>query len=239
MLLNKIVSLCKFWFRKKQIPVSGKFNSKFVKIRKSESPNATVQHIPHNGATHSSQRCNTFLTTRQLCRMWINGWHDYWLNLIRKRNFTDVSQSENAKNCCVVPKIEELQPLVFLQMGGAPQPWKSAARDFLSPKCLGVGSDGMRRIHGFHRPWHYPFGNRFWSYLKHKYTWVTHQHDQQWDTRHIGAYGGEMKNDPMWWALRCRQHQSLLPSNFIHEGTKRGRPSHFTSSDLVSEHVSW
>lgn len=184
------------------------------------------------------QRCNTFLTTRRLCRMWINGWHNYWLNLIRKRNFTDVSQSEKAKNCCVVPKIEELQPLVFLQIGAAPQQLKSAAREFLSPKCLGVGSDGLRRIHGFHRHWHYPFENLFFGVI-----WSTSA--PEWHINTINSetpdiselMGAEMKNDPMRWALRGRKHRSLLPSNFIHEGTKRGRPSHFISSDLVSEHV--
>jgi hypothetical protein len=89
------------------------------------------------------QQRKAFLTTRQLCRMWINGWHDYCLNLILQRNFTDVSQPENAKNCCVVQKIEEIQPLVFLQKGGTPQQWKSAAREFLNPKFPGrrIGGD--------------------------------------------------------------------------------------------------
>jgi hypothetical protein len=48
MLLNKTVSLCKFWFRKKQIPVSGKGNHNFMQKRKPEIPNAVVQDIPHN-----------------------------------------------------------------------------------------------------------------------------------------------------------------------------------------------
>jgi len=40
--------LVKFWFRRKQIPVSGKVNHSFMQKRKSETPNAVAQDIPHN-----------------------------------------------------------------------------------------------------------------------------------------------------------------------------------------------
>jgi len=183
------------------------------------------------------QWCKTFLTTWQLCRMWIKGWHDYWPNLIRERNFTDVSQLKNAKNCCVVPKIEETQPLVFLQMGGAPQQWKSAAWEFLYPKLAGRFTGRGAPNPQLLPPLTLPFEFLFWSYVMDKCTWVAHQHDQHWDTRHIGVYGAEMRNYLMWWALHGRQHRSSLSINFIPEGKKSARPSHFIFSDLLSEHV--
>ena len=131
------------------------------------------------------QWCKTFLTTRQWCRMWINGWHDYCLNHIRQRNFTDVSQPENAKNCCVAPKVE-LQSLVSLPHSSGSQLLGS----FWIQNCLAVGFDGMRRIHGFHHHCYYLFEFLFWSYIKDKCTGVTHQHGQHWDTRYIGVCGG-------------------------------------------------
>lgn len=219
MLLNKTVSLCKFWFRGEQIPVSGKVNPNFIQKRKSESPNAVVQDVPHNTTIMSDV---------------INGWHDYCLNPIRQRNFTDVSQPENAKNCCVVPKIEELQPLVFLQMGGAPQQWKSAAREFLNPKLPGrwIGWDAPN-------PRLPPsLTLSFWmSYLE-LYEGQVHRSDTS--TRSTLRHQTYRRVWRQKWKMTwCdgRQHRSSLPINFIPEGTKYGKPSHFIFSDLVSEHV--
>jgi len=90
--------------------------------------------------------------------------------LFIKETLPKVSQSEKAKNCCVVPKIEELQSLVFLQMGGASQQWRSAGREILDPKLSGRWIVRDASISRLPPSLTLPLRKFFWSYMKDKCT---------------------------------------------------------------------
>ena len=183
-------------------------------------------------------RCNTFLTIRQFCRMWINGWHDYWLNLIRKRKFIVVSQSGNAKKWLCCTKNRRTTAFSFPANG-----WCLTT---VEVSCSGVSGPKIAWVlywTGCAESTASTVTDIIPTKIFFEVTWRTSASEWHIDTTNTETpdiserLGEEMKNDLMRWVLRGRQHRSLLPSNFIPEATKYGRPSHFIFSDFVSGHV--